>query len=274
MKKRNTQALVSHATALMAVLGSAHASGCSFPVHFTQSPHILVYSQQYTLCSDSDDIRKQLINSVFGTNPRYAPRRKDIEHYLIRGSMSYDVESIPGDISSFVIEGHGWHVVYYGRTGDDDTYRFIGSADYRIKDDGPFSFSDLERGSLTLRVFVVSSPSFAYPLQGTTEIFLRVFIKRIAANVYAIDHDREHDVGWRVASNGPRRFVQVIGHMQVMGRSDGQDLFDARHVRLIATDYSTLIAGRLDGPHRPADAPIVEWLPERPCEHRPIEIRS
>ncbi|TMQ14747.1 MAG: hypothetical protein E6J91_14705 [Deltaproteobacteria bacterium] len=66
----------------------------------------------------------------------YSPQEKDIEQLLVRGSIYVRVVAVPGDQSSFLIEGHGWHVVYYGRTDDDDAFRFLGTAEYRLMDDG------------------------------------------------------------------------------------------------------------------------------------------
>lgn len=249
---------------------------CSMPIHYTQSPHAMAYSQRYTLCSDQKNLREHLIKDIFGAPPSYSPNSKNIDQLLVRGQINYLVRAAPGgDASAFLIEGGGWHLMFYGETDDEDAHRYVGSADFRLKDDGPLSLADLRRGSLVMRVSVISKASFTRPLhafQSNAEVFLRIFVKEISPNIYTIDYTREHDIGWPVMTNGPRRFVQIIGHMQFIGPNDGRNLFDAREIRFIADDYAALEIGKLDAPHRPANVSFVEWLPEQPCKDRYMDI--
>jgi hypothetical protein len=260
-------------TTLTAMIVSTHMLACSVPVQFTQSPQLLIYIQRYTLCSDQEHLRERLINEVFGADPTSIPG-KHIEHLLVRGSTYLRVASAPGDASAFMIEGNGSHIVYYGRIDGSDRYRFLGSADYRINDDGPLSISDLRRGWVTIRATVISTPSFTHPhsLLSETIIFLRVFVKEVAPDVYIIDREREHDIGWRVQSNGPRQFIRVIGQMQLIGRSDGQDLLDVRNAKAVAADYPLLLNGRLELPRPAVDVPFIEWQPAQPCKALGMDI--
>jgi hypothetical protein len=276
---------------VLVALVIAHVSACALPVHFSQSPQILNYSQRYTLCREQKELRDRLLQEAFKISLAQAPGAKEVEKLLVRGSIFVRIASTPGDRLSFVIEGHGWHLLYYGQMYnrktidhdsfryaiDPDSFRYLASADYQIMDEGPISLSDLRLGYLTLKARIINRTAFAESLrtvQGNTFIFLRIFIKEIAPGVYMVDRDREHDVGWHVDSNGSRYFVQIIGHLQFTGANDGRDLLDVRSLGFIATDYDELTAGTLAMPRRPIDAEVIEWLPARPCRESVASARS
>lgn len=258
---------------LMIALVIVHVSACSLPVHLSQSPQILVYSQRYTLCHTQKELRARLIEELFGVPSSKALPDKDIERVLVHGSLYLRLASVPGDPSAFMIEGHGWHRMYYGHMDNYDSFRYLAAADYQISDDGPIPFSELERGSLTIRVSVINKAVFTKPIvaiQKKNYVFIHLYTAKIADGIYTVSHDREHEIGWRVSSNGSRAFVQIIGYMQLIGMGDGRNLVDVRGVEFVSSDYPALMAGKLDVPRRHADVPVIEWIPARRCRDSEI----
>lgn len=244
---------------------------CSIPVHFTQSPHILVYTQRFAFCAEQDVLRKDLLEWMFGITPQDAPPAKNIEKIAIRGSVYFRVVSIPGDPTAFTIQGHGWHRMYYGMTGDEDSSRYLASADYQILDDGPIYISELRRASLVIRVIVLNKTYFSQPdlttMLGEGVVFIKIFLKKIADNVYVLDFDREHIVGVKspIPSDGPMR-IQPIGYMQLVSPSDEQNLWDFRQTAPVAMDYAAMMTTRIGASSGQPNPRAAEWLPEHPCQ--------
>jgi hypothetical protein len=246
------------------------ALGCNIPVHVTQSSHVLIYNQRFAICNNQSRLRKHLIDDVLGLLPEYAPPEKDIEKIIILGSVYFRVVSVPGDPSSFTIEGHGWHRMYYGMTDDKDAREYLASADFWIANDGPIYLDELRHMSLVIRVIVSNKSYFATPYltttRGVSEVFLRIFLRELAEDVYTFDFDRPQIVGIRlpIALDAQER-IQPIGYMQFIPPGDERNLWDFRRIIPIATDYAGMMARRIGAPQRQPASRAVEWLPELSC---------
>lgn len=245
-------------------------AGCKVPVHFTQSPHVLVYSQHFSICANQSKLRDYLINNVLGLLPTFAPPPKNIDKIVIRGSVYLQIGSVAGDPSAFTIDGHGWHRMYYGETDDEDAQMYLASADYFIANGGSMYLADLRQASLVVRVIIWNKSYFsrAYlrAARNEGEIFLKIFLKKLANDVYTLDMAREHVVGVAlpISSVGHKR-VQPIGHMQFVPPTDERNLWDFRRTMPVATDYAGMVTTRIGAHHGQPHLGVTEWLPEFSC---------
>ena len=249
------------------------ALGCNIPVHLTQSPHILIYRQSFVFCTAQTALRRNLIDAMFNLPPDDAPHAKEAENIVVRGSVYFRIVSVAGDRSAFTIEGHGWHRMYYGMTGDDDASKYLASANYRIIDNGPIHLSELRRASLVLKIIIQNNAYFSQSkdpatVQGKASVFLKIFLLKIAEDVYTLDFNREHLVGVGPPfSLDERGRIQPIGYMKFIPPSDERNLWDFRRTVPIATDYAGMMATRIGPRHGDPDPTTVEWLPESSCQH-------
>lgn len=245
------------------LLVAVHAAACRFPVSFTQTTQLLAYSQEFTFCSNHRALRDDLIQRGFRIKLKYAPGPKEKERVRIQGSVQLHLSAVPGDLSSFTIEGQGWHRMYYPDDG-----KYLAAADHHLVDDGPLPISALQRGVLILRVRTLNkglSIPERVPVDTSIDLYLKVFIKQIAKGVYSIDYEKKHLVGWPIDQHGSRDIVQVIGHMIFTSPNDGRNIIDLRRIESIATDYPQMMEGRLDPPLRSSTVPQAEWIPPEPC---------
>jgi hypothetical protein len=252
---------------------------CNFPLHFAQSPQILVYYQRYRFCRGQEKLRNLIIEHLMGIEAKESPKPKDEETLLVRGTIYLRIAPVPGDTSLVTLEGHGWHRLYYGQTEDDDAFRYLAAADFEVADTGPIALSDLSEQPLTIKVHVINHSRFHNGFKprdafyGTDYIYLLIYLRKIADGLYDLDYQREHPVGWRVAANGPREYVQTIGTTQFAGSSDGRTLFDVRKIPPLAMDYPSLMKGQLDVPMRSVGERVVTWRPAYACPERIVETR-
>lgn len=277
---------------LVSAIGAACGAlgGCcpAWPIQITQTPQLESYTQRYTFCRDAPATRDRLDEQVLGPL-EYSPDPLPFEKIIVRGSVYFRIMLTPRDRKHFFIEGLGWHKIFYGDVdplpaqfrftfttefpwiqvsvveGSDADYRLLGTADYRVEDDGPIPITRLGEGFLTIRTKVSTTSWYHREARYlTTEIFIRVYLRELDDDVYTIDYGREHDIGIAVETNGHRRLVRPIGHMQFATPTDGRHILDVRDLDDIPlADYPATEAFEA----APATTtPIVEWIPDAPCQ--------
>src|SRR5262245_231954 len=103
---------------ILLVFVTAQCLACKVPVHMAQSSHNLVYSQEYPLCS-----RERLVEDVFQIRFGAVSYANVVEKAFAHGSIHFHVMPVPGDLSSFTIEGRGRHRLFGQlRSGDAFVY--------------------------------------------------------------------------------------------------------------------------------------------------------
>lgn len=146
----------------------------------------------------------------------------------------------------------------------DVDYLLLGKADYRIEDDGPIPMTQLKKGYLTIRIRVsTTDTNDSEARYQSSDVFVKLHIRRLAKKVYTIDYDQAHEIGVAVKSNGRWRLVRPIGTMHFTTPPDGRHLFDVRHLERLP--LATYPSGEAYEARPPLTPLRVEWLNNVEC---------
>lgn len=274
------------------VLVSLATVGCSefrvVPIQMTRS----VLTESHVQCYDfqrSDDARRALLLILGDDNWKKIEndtwtRFIDLvqsNRLIVRGTTVFSLSLHPALSGHFFVEGWGRYLMSITHAGTPEDDLLIGSANYRILDDGPGRLEELiDQKSLSIRLEQYAIREYMPSrtrLVHRSNIAIRVYLERIEKDVFAIDYRKWHDIGIEESGSekadeqpvgSPRISVRSAGCLHFETPPDGRKLADLREARsnFVQNDYKDIL--KRNGMIPSGKRPIIEWPVSTVCERQ------